>query len=66
MNAGACTDLERIRGMALTDAADATRRAAAAVTAAAHGEPDPFRRAALARAHAALADVHVGLARLQV
>jgi hypothetical protein len=60
VNADACTDLDRIRGMALTDATDATRRAAAAVAAAVaaatHGEPDPYRRAALATAHATLVD----------
>jgi hypothetical protein len=65
MKVGVCTDLDRIRGMALTDATDATRRAAAAVAAAKHGEPNTARRTALATAHATLAAVQAHLVSLQ-
>jgi hypothetical protein len=63
--AQSCTDLDRIRGMALADATDATRRAAAAVAAATHGEPNTARSAALATAHATLVAVQGDLERLQ-
>jgi hypothetical protein len=65
MKAGVCTDLDRIRGMALSDATDATRRAAAAVAAAAHGEPDTGRHAALATAHTTLVRIQADLEALQ-
>jgi hypothetical protein len=65
VKAGVCTDLDVIRGMALADATDATRRAAAAVAAAAHGEPNTARHAALATVHATLVRIQADLERLR-
>jgi hypothetical protein len=62
----ACSDLDRIRGMALTDGVDAIRRAAAAVVAATHGEPNTARRTALVTACVTLVRIQADLMRLQV
>jgi hypothetical protein len=60
-----CSDGDRVRGQALAHAVDHARRATAAVAAAMHGEPNPYRRAALTSARAALANVQGDLAKLQ-
>jgi hypothetical protein len=60
-----CSDGDRVRGQALLHAVDHARRAVAAVAAAAHGEPNTARSAALATAHATLVAVQGDLEKLQ-